>query len=528
LTLGREPRYRHQVPGPTASRTALVLAVGAAAVLAAALVLPLRGQLGFPVSGQDEGQLLLYPVLLLHGGVPNGTFQSLYGPTNLWALALAFKAFGPTVAVERVVGVCYRAVIVASIAGLVGKRRGAGAAVVSGLTSVLFFNTLFGEAAMAWIAALALAALGVLLVDFSFGRRRAAAFVVAGGMAFGLAVGSRADFAVPVLLFCAATVVAERRVLVPLGAGLLAGCIPVFVNLAQAGPAAVVRGEILQPVFVSGPGRRIPWGALSSGDKVLVVLVCAVSLVTVAAGVRARLRDGPGWPAGLLLAVGLFEVGLLPETLQRLDEVHLGFVACFTVPAAMLLLPERGAWPGALRRAGSLAWATSGATAIVLAFVFAWPTYFTLYRSEVSAWGHAVPEVAVTNEGRSVPAGPSGDPALASLLHAVDERARPGDRLFVGPADLRTADYNDTYLYFLLPQLQPGTFYLEMDPGVANGAGSGLAGQISRDRFVILTAQSGTSPAGGQLGPDAPNKVVQQQFVEVGSWGQWTLLEKRS
>ena len=59
--------------------------------------------------------------------------------------------------------------------------------------------------------------------------------------------------------------------------------------------------------------------------------------------------------------------------------------------------------------------------------------------------------------------------ALSTILHQVDSRAHPGQRVFVGPLDLRTANYNDTFIYFLLPNLTPGSYYLEMDPGVANG-----------------------------------------------------------
>ena len=48
------------------------------------------------------------------------------------------------------------------------------------------------------------------------------------------------------------------------------------------------------------------------------------------------------------------------------------------------------------------------------------------------------------------------------LLKRLEELSRPNQRLFVGPADLRRTNYNDTYVYHLMPQLHPATYFLEM------------------------------------------------------------------
>lgn len=515
------------------------MAATVGALVAAAFVLPLCGQWGFPISGQDEGQLLVYPLQLLQGGVPNGTFQSLYGPTNLWVLAAAFKVFGPGVGVERAVGLLYRAAITASSTTLVWRRRGALPALAAGVISTLFFQTLFGEAAVAYVAALAFSTLALLLADVALAPTapRRGLLVAAGG-GFGLALGCRIDFLLPLLLAGAAIVWCERRALVPLLAGVLAGSIPVIVDLVQAGPVAVVRGEILQPIFVSGPSRRIPWDALAGRDQLLVVLLAAAALASLAAGAHVARRVGRGWTAGLLLATGGLQLGLLPEALQRLDEAHIGFVACFTLPAAMLLLPERGGWPVAGARAGDAARRSgmvrvaAGAAVLAACVACALPTYGRLYRADVRALagGDDADAAVVVNDGRSAPVPAPEAGALESLLRAVDAAARPGDRVFVGPQDLRTADYDDTFIYFLLPALRPGSFYLEMDPGVANAAGSGLAAQIGGDRFVILCGEYGdiTDPdPATRLGPESPQTVVHDEFVEVGAWGPWTLLERR-
>ena len=73
---------------------------------------------------------------------------------------------------------------------------------------------------------------------------------------------------------------------------------------------------------------------------------------------------------------------------------------------------------------------------------------------------------------------------------AVDELGRsaePGDRLLVGPSDLRRTWYSDVFIYWLFPELEPATYYIEMDPGLANAEGSSLADDVASADWVILT-----------------------------------------
>jgi hypothetical protein len=42
-------------------------------------------------------------------------------------------------------------------------------------------------------------------------------------------------------------------------------------------------------------------------------------------------------------------------------------------------------------------------------------------------------------------------------------------------------------IYYLFPELDPGTKYIEMDPGLADRAGSGLAEEIAKANFLVLT-----------------------------------------
>ena len=77
--------------------------------------------------------------------------------------------------------------------------------------------------------------------------------------------------------------------------------------------------------------------------------------------------------------------------------------------------------------------------------------------------------------------------ALNELIPDLDELTEPGDRLVVGPADLSRTIYSDDSVYFLFPELVPATYFIEMDPGLADAEGSGLAEDIETADFLVLT-----------------------------------------
>jgi hypothetical protein len=73
---------------------------------------------------------------------------------------------------------------------------------------------------------------------------------------------------------------------------------------------------------------------------------------------------------------------------------------------------------------------------------------------------------------------------MIPVLEAVTE---PGDRLIVGPADLSRTIYSDVSIYWMFPELVPATYYIEMDPGLADREGSGLAEDIATADVLVLT-----------------------------------------
>jgi len=490
-------------------------------VLVVANLLVFPSELRLVGSAQDEGLLLVYPSLMLHGAVPNQSFESVYGSASLWAIAGAFKLLGTSVDSERSVALLYWMAITGSVGVLVGRRRGPVLGVFSGALALYILVRALGLAAYAWIGALALAMVGLLIIDTMVRRQRGQAptraqkgLIAGAGLCFGLAVSYRLDMALAIALVLALLATYWRPQVWILFVGFGIGLAPFVVNCFQAGIVPVLRGQVLQPIFVSGPGRRLPLGGLSPTSLLILVvtLLCAVGLTI--AGYRS-LRQGGGF---VLLAIGLFEIGILPQAFQRADQVHLAYVACVVLPLALLLpVPV-------LTRRQSAVIGTLGL--LVLALPLSQRSYADKVAQTLGL--RPQPQHVVRNDGRSVPvAGPSEQRRLTALVAAVDHRATVGQRLFVGPDDLRRTNYNDTFLYFLFPRLVPGSFYLEMEPGVANGSNAQLAQDLRKDQWLILTSRYDhwTEPNASQAyGSDAANRVIAADFRSVGRWGPWRLL----
>jgi hypothetical protein len=471
---------------------------------------------------------------MLRGAIPNHTFESVYGASNLWIIAAAFKVTGYSVTVERSVGIAYRLVVLSSLAVLAWRRRGPVAALAAGTICIVLVEGRAGLQAYAWMCALAFAALGFLLLDLGLARGLRKGPVAVAGLCLGLAVCARLDMVLAVALVLVALFLACRGCLPWLIAGLAAGALVLVATALRSGVTAVVRDQIIQPIFVSGPARRLPLSKLSWQELTLLffcVAVAAASVVVGAVRVRRTINAKDpvrSWDPVVLLTIGAFELGILPEAFQRNDQLHLALVACFILPAAVLL-PAR---PTGID--GSWAW-TSWAAPMALGLLvlaMAEPYFGSAYWSASQPEVHERAEHIVSNDGRSVPVDSGKDERnLMALLKEIDARSHAGQRVFVGPRNLRTANYNDTYIYFLLPQLIPGSYYLEMNPGVANAKGSQLTRDLGQDQFLLLTGRYDKWPdpdRSTRFGPDAPNKAVKSEFRRIGVRGPWILYQRRS
>jgi hypothetical protein len=521
---------------------------GPPGAVVAVCLLPLVGLWRAPGPPMEEGFMLVFPELVLEGRLPNRDFLHLYGPGGLWVLAAAYKLFGTSLAVERAVGLAQHLGVALGVYALV-RPWGRWVAAGGGVVAAVIILTPHGLTALAWVGAVALGLWavrsGAEAVDAEPDTTRRRRQITVAGLLAGAALLYRLDLVLAIGLAAAVLVpgldrAARRRGLVALAIGLS----PYLVHLVAAGPANVIDGMLIEPVFDLRDGRALPLppaigeiydgflqraGALAEPpwpfpalrgplqlSLWLGLLLVAVAVLAVA-GLRAFRRG-----ERRLLAIAGFSAGLLPQALQRADSTHIAWVACVAfgvLPAAIMELAagrwERRRWLRPLLAIG-----------LPLMVTLAVIPYFT-WRPYADAVAHSFDhrtDVGTMRHGdRSFLYGrPDAVEAVNRLLPEVDELTEPGDRLFVGPGDLRKTPYSEAFLYYLLPDLVPATRYIEMDPGVANAPDSGLAGEVAGADVVILSTirDDWTEPNGSRdFGPDEPNRVVARDFCLAGEYG---------
>lgn len=534
------------------------------ALVALVMAGPLRALFRYQGPPMEEGFMLVFPEQVMHGQVPHKDFLHLYGPGSLWALALWYKIVGVTLTAERIFGFAQLAGVVFTMMALVrpwGRRIMA----ATGLFGVLVCFTAIGLTALAWDGAVA------LLVASTWcslrGRRwvndppddtdpagvetRAHRWFALGGLLAGLALLFRPDVVIAVgasALVVFAGIEWRRRLRWVAGAAV--GVAGYLYLLATAGVSATFKGLVWQPVFDLRGGRSLPrppsWdhfdGALqkvaslrepnwwlpsmTSPHQAFVwfFLLPAVVLFIVAVGIWRVRAEPTAWRPRVVLTVGVLGLGMMPQALQRPDSTHLAWVSCVPMaflPAAIAEALTHLRLPVLRRLARPV-----GAVTLLLIPLFVIPhftvrTYVDLTRqgarNDVFGW-------PIRHSGRTFYLG-SEEIAEAGqrMLDEIGPQTRPGQSLLVGTADLRRTPYSDAYLYFLFPDLRPATRYIEMDPGMADAPGSGLADEVAKADWLILShIWDGWSEPNSSVdyGSDAPNRMVARHFCRVADYGR--------
>jgi len=523
------------------------------------VAIPLRGLYRFTGGTMEEGFMLYFPERVARGDVPNVDFLHLYGPGSLHVLAGWYGIFGHHLAAERTFGLLQHLGILLALFTL-ARAWGRLAATIVASLAVFYVLTPIALTAMAWNGGLALTlwstvfAVRALHVD---GVRRRRAWVVAGVLA-GLAVTYRPDLVVALGLVYGWLLWRHADCRRPVLAGAVVGLVPMWVHLALAGPVRAFEGMVLDPVFRLRAGRELPrppsWDRLDGGLQAVAeeippwwrlphlsapqTIFCWFFLMLlVAAGLLAlaillRRRSEPTGRSTVLLATALVAVGILPQGLQRPDSAHLLWVTCvsfpFLVPAVVELLARW--WPRADARRLVVA---AGSFAVLFTFTFTALFTFRYYLLHTRIGLGQVPSpFKVQRDDRYFYLGDVR--AFEGVQAAVDEldrRAQPGDRLLVGPSDLRRTWYSDVFIYWLFPELEPATYFIEMDPGLANAEGSSLADDVASADWVILTGlwDGWMEPnASMEFGSDRPNQVLRERFCEIGNYadGQAVLYQR--
>jgi hypothetical protein len=415
--------------------------------------------------------------------------------------------------------------------------------------------TPIGLSALAWEGGVALALWAVVFGVrgiHTIGRDRWQAAAAAGALA-GLALSFRPDLVVALGLAFAFVLWRVREWKAPL-LGAVVGLTPMWIHLAVAGIGPAWRGMVTEPVLELRPGRELPRppsfhhidGALQAVAEgpldapwwrfpapsahhqiflwFFVVIVTGLGVAAIAFLLHRRDRSDARRIA--LVAGALLGLGMLPQALQRPDSTHLAWGSCVSFSLLPALIVEviptsrrRPAWLRPVVRVEAVA-----AVAVALALFVGFPFYtyrYYLFHSRVSI-GDKPGGFEVQRGERTFSFG--NEPLQQASQAVIDDLERlssPGERLLVGPADLSRTIYSDVVFYHLFPELEPATYFIEMDPGLADEPGSRLASDVASADWVLLTnfwtgwyEPNASSEFGGQ----EPNEVVATQFCLRGDY----------
>lgn len=511
----------------------LTRAVGAlvVAALAALLVVPALHYAGL---NMDEGDLLVYPELVLRGAVPYRDFLMSYGPGNTWLLASLFSIFGPHVAVERLVGISFHVLLVVAVFAH-ASRWGSAIAVLSGVIAGVLLVPL-GAVAFAIVGAVALVLWSLFALSTASGFR---AVAFAGALA-GLAVDFRPDLGPATVLAAVPLALGlGRGRLIAFSCGAVAALLPFGLQTWIAGPAQAFNNLVIGPLTFSAAGL-LP---LPGRDPMLLVLVLFADAALIGAAVLALWAE-PSQRSRTFVALAVFSTLRLPYALWRADDFHL--VAAGTVPLALLpvtalaLVGRRLRLISGRRREftaaliAALVIATGVPENVGRAATIELPRALGLQAFDVFSVQHRSRVWYPLRASVDYTATPVGSRESAAELQATIDDAEniapPGARLFVGPLDLRRTNQIDAVIYHLLPQFVPATYYLEAANGWTNGLGSRLSADIGTADVLILTSRydNWSEPNASQLfGSDEPNAVVRDRFELRAQHGTYSIYIRR-
>ncbi|HEV8165389.1 MAG TPA: hypothetical protein VGR74_13240, partial [Actinomycetota bacterium] len=369
------------------------------------------------------------------------------------------------------------------------------------------------------------------------------------GLLAGLALTFRPDLIVAVVLVFGWLLWQHPRTRRPVLIGTAIGLIPMVVQVAMAGPAKAFQGMVLDPVFHLRAGRELPrppsWshldGALQAvaeeippwwrlphleADKALFLWFCVMVVGTaglLAFAIWQRRRQVPvTGRSTVLLVVALVSLGILPQALQRPDSAHLSWVTCVSWPFAVVAVIEVvRRWRPRIDARAALAVGTAAAFGLTITFTALFTFRYYLLHTRVGL-GQVPSAFPVERDGRRFYLGDhAAYLGVQAAVKDLDAMSEPGERLLVGPADLRRTWYSDVFIYWLFPELRPATYYIEMDPGLANAPGSSLASDVASADWVVLTKlwAGWLEPNASQdYGPDTPNQVIRDHFCEAGNY----------
>ncbi len=523
-----------------------------------ALLLPVWGLLRYQGPPMEEGFMLAFPEQILLGRLPHRDFLHLYGPGSLWFLAGVYKLFGTNIIVERLVGLLQHGAVAFGMLALL-RPFGRRIATAAALVSLVILIGPGGLSAMAWNGALGLAvcSLAVGAAACKADLKHPKALAAFAGVLAGAALLFRPDLIIAVGLgsFAMAFRMSKPQRL-PLLFGGLATVALYVPHVLLSGIGASFEGMFIEPVFKLRPGRALPvppsWdqadgflqraGALRPSGWPLPMpeisqqiflwffLVPASILLVLFAAWRLRKQEPTSARTTALGPAALFCAALITQAVQRPDSTHLSWVTgisfALCIPAiAVLVQQARPSW--AVSRSAWVGTACIGAIFVLVIPFYPLRTYVDLAGQ---TFGRNTFGYEISRDGRSFFIGNAEGAADAQqITDQLSESSKAGESLIVGPTDLSRTNYNDAFFYFLFPDLPPGTRYIEMDPGLADASDSGLAEELLKNDWLILSdvwsdwSEPNTSAGSGS---QVPNQIVKDHYCMVTEAKMFSLFRR--
>lgn len=464
---------------------------------------------------QDEGILLVYPDLILRGYVPYSDFTALYSPGGFYFIAGLFRVFGSSIFVERGAGVLYWFLLTAAIF-LIGSRVGRATAVLAATTALAYGSQFLSPGAHPHFAAFAFM---LLALFFSSGSVTAGAPLAnkTHPMLSGFMAGCSGWFKQDIgfVAVIAALGGLNTLALDRLRAFFIGLAIPIcglIVFALFVSPPSFIESLILDPL--RNAQRRV--APIEFNMDLVVVAVCCI--IQLFGAIVVRTPNIPEHLVRLSRGILTLTVTLYISLLRRLAPGDISFLGVIVVSLTIVSMHITLLHLRVDRRKLAIAMTSGFLAGIVPVGIL-----------HLSRSHRSLPPVSWVSSGKRVVPWNGNDSSLPGLIADITTRASRGEKLFVGPRDLRFANHNDTFIYYLLPQLEPVTRYLEMNPDCANRLDSSLAQDIQQADWLILNSEYDPGPDSSWIpGPREPNNVVSTQFCVVAQYGSRTLLTRHA
>lgn len=437
----------------------------------------------------DEGFLLTYPWLMIHGMLPYRDFWAGYPPGGYAVLALVFRIFGESQVIERVTGaVFWVAIILLVNRMLTGSWFRFSLLGAPTVATLLFFG---GSQPFALVMSIPF-----LLAGLWFVRRPPLAalfFLIAALFRWEAGViGVIALSLHTVLLSLNARRLCLRDFLTGSVLLLVALALAATVLQAMSGGRAIDQFVVYQ-IVTGQPGRTLAL-VPPTYKATLLPLALLVLLGPPIMGLVAWLRRSP-----FLVATNLALMGDALQFLHRADSFHLTFAAVVIVPWLLYSLAELFA-PSTRQevrraagvRSGRIRWDVwAGATVLVIGLYIG--GYISLRfaygaaRTVRSVAAHGVPYTVHLGSRTIVANYPIEAQDTAAVARYLTRYAAPRERIFVGLTDNRRTMDNPMALYFVLDR-RPCSEYVEFEPGLesASGVQRQIIGSLAGCSWVVL------------------------------------------